>query len=144
MFAGIPRNEDCTVTTDSDRLLLLSRLLDPEDYRFIEVLNPRIAKRFRRVRMQIFRRELWAIASEVAPTWRADVTRIEAAGYWRAYPALVRRTALIYCAITKLRFACMLFSYDLPMLIDVRAATDHLVRYATAAALSATPSHSLG
>jgi hypothetical protein len=132
------------VTTDCDRLVLLASLLDPEDYQFIEARNPAIAKRFRSQRMRIFRNELWAIANNVGPTFRARASRIDAAGYWRAYPSLVQRTALICCAIAKLRFACMLFSWHLPVLIDVRAATSRLIRDATAGALSVAPSHSLG
>jgi hypothetical protein len=132
------------VTTDCDRLALLARLLDPEDYRFIETRNPAIAKRFRSQRMRIFRTEWWAIANNIGPTFRAGASRIDAAGYWRAYPSLLHRTALICCAIAKLRFACMLFSWHLPVLIDVRATTNRLVRYATAGTLSVAPSHSPG
>jgi hypothetical protein len=125
-------------------LLLLARFLEAGDYEFIEARNPAIAKRFRRKRMRIFRNELWAIANEAGLTFRASASRIDAAGYWRAYPSLVRRTALTYCAIAKLRFACMLFSWRLPVLIDVRTTTNLLVGYARAGALSVAPSHSLG
>ena len=132
------------MTTECDRLLLLAGLLDPEDYRFMESLNPAIAKNFRRERMRIFRTELRTIANEVGSTFRPRVSRLDAAGYWWAYPSLVHRTALICCALAKLRFACMLFSCRLPVLIDVRATTNRLARYITAEALSAEPSHSPG
>jgi hypothetical protein len=132
------------VTTERDRLLLLARLLDPEDYEFIEARNPTIAARFRRQRMRIFRTELWAIVNDVRSMFRPRVSRLDAAGYWWAYPSLVHRTALICCAIAKLRFACMLFSWRLPVLIDVHVTTNRLARYITAEALSAEPSHSPG
>lgn len=135
---------DPVVITNRDRLLLLTRFLDPEDYEFIEAHNSAAAKRFRSKRMRIFRSELWNLANEVGSTFRARASQIDAAGYWRAYPSLVQRTALTYCAIAKLRFACTLFSWRLPVPIDVRATANLLVRYATAGAPSAAPSHSLG
>ena len=82
------------------------------------------------------------IAGEFGVTFRARASRIEAAGQWRAYPALVGGTLLTYGAIGKLRLACMLFSWHLPVPIDVPAAVSRLAGFATAGELSITPSHS--
>lgn len=132
------------MTSPTDRLLLLVRLFEPEDYRFIETRNPAIAKRFRYQRMRIVRTELWEVAGETGSAFRDRASRIEAAGQWRAYPALLRRTALTFGAIAKLRLACTLFAWRLPLVIDVAKATDRLVGFATAGELSIAPSNSLG
>lgn len=131
------------VISARDRLLLLASLLDPEDYQFVEAQNPAIAKRFRSQRMQIFRAELWRIASNVGSTFRARASRIEAAGFWQAYLSLVHRTASTCYALSKLRFACMLFSWGLPVIVDVRTTTGLLFRCATAEAVFVAPPHSL-
>jgi hypothetical protein len=131
------------VTNTADRLLLLARLLDPEDYRFIETRNPAIADRFRHQRMRIVRTGLSEIAGEIGLKFRERASQIEAAGHWRAYPALVRRTALTFSAIGKLRLACTLFEWRLPVLIDVASATQRLAGLATAGELSIVPPNSL-
>jgi hypothetical protein len=119
------------------RLLLLASLLDPEDYRFVEARRPAIAKRFRNDRMKIFRAELWRIAHEVGSMFRTRASRFDAAGYWRGYPALLERTALTFYALAQLRLACLLFSWHLPVLIDVAASTNRLIGYAMAESPSA-------
>jgi hypothetical protein len=132
------------VTNTSDRLLLLARLLDPEDYRFIETRNPVIARRFRHQRMRIVQTELREVACEVGSKFRERASLIEASGQWRAYPALVRRTALTFGAIAKLRLATTLLAWRLPVLIDVAAATERLVGFATSGELSIVPSNFRG
>ncbi len=136
-----PSTTSETVTNFSDRLQLLTRLLDSEDYRFIETRNPAIAKRFRHQRMRIVRIGLREIAGELGSTFRKRASRIEAAGRWRAYPALAGGTALTFCAIAKLRLACTLFAWRLPVPIDVAAAAKQVSGFATAGELSIAPAH---
>ena len=132
------------MTTRLDRFVLLATLLDLADYEFVEALDPPLAKRFRRQRMQIMRAELRAITREVGLTFLERAARLEAGAYWRGYPSLIHSTALTYCAIARLRLASMLFSWHLPVLIDVGATTDRLARYAMAGASCVAPSRSLG
>jgi len=128
----------------ADRFVLLARLLNEADYEFVERLNTSIAKRFRRHRMGIFRKELRKIARDVGSGFRVKASRLEAAGCWRDYPSLVYVTGLTFWALARLRFACLLFSMRLPVLIDVAATTNGLAKYVTAGASSAAPSRSLG
>ena len=125
------------MTSQDERFELLVRILEPADYRFIQMRNPAISRRFRRDRMRIFRRELRRIAAESGRAYQRRASRISAAGKWDAYAPLLMETTSSFCSIGKLAFAGTLFSWHLPMVIDVGTNARQLIRYLTAPAASA-------
>jgi hypothetical protein len=131
------------VTSQDERFDLLVRILEPADYRFIQMRDPAISRRFRRERIRIFRRELRRIAAESGRTYQRRASRISAAGKWDAYAPLLIETASSYSSIVKLAFAGTLFSWHLPMVIDVGRNARQLVQFLTAPAASAEPRNSL-
>ncbi len=117
------------MTTDSERFGLLVRILESNDYAFIQHRNPSIAKRFRRDRLRIFRRELRDIAADSVETYQKRVSRISAAGQWSAYGPLVRETASVFVSLGKLSLAGTLFSWRIPVMINAGINVERLVKY---------------
>src|SRR5262249_43779932 len=99
---------------DNDRLRLLIRILEPEDYAFIQRQNPLIAGRFRRDRMKVFRGGLRAITQEFLRSYEKRLSRINAAGCWQAYPGLLWSTITTFFFIGELWLAGALFWCRLP------------------------------
>jgi len=130
------------VLTHAERFGLLVRILDTGDYRFIQHRSPSIEKGFRRHRLRIFRRELRSIAGDSLRAYRKRASRISAAGRWSTYTPLVLETASTFCSIGKLAFAATLFSWRMPVIINVGVNADRLLRYVTSAGLSAAPQNS--
>jgi hypothetical protein len=130
------------VTNQNERFELLVRILEPADYRFIQMRNPAISRRFRRDRLRIFRKELRRIAAESGRAYQRRASRISSAGKWDAYAPLLMETASSFCAIGKLAFAGTMFSWHLPVVIDVGRNARRLLGYLTAPAASVEPRNS--
>ena len=137
-----PLDEVSAETNQGDRFQLLCRILEPSDYRFIQMRNPALQRRFRRDRMRIFRRELRRIAADSGRAYQRRASRISASGQWNAYGPLLMETASSFLSIGKLAVAGRLFSWRLPTMIDVRANTGRLVRYLSVPAASEVPEQS--
>lgn len=120
----------------NERLSLLIRILDPEDYRYIRAHDFRTEARFRRERMKIYRGELRNIASEAVRSYQTRLSNINSAAQWAAYPGLVWSTASTFSSIGKLWVAGALFRVRLPVMVDVAAQRERLQRFLTAEALS--------
>jgi hypothetical protein len=120
----------------NERLGLLIRILDPEDYQYIRAYDFRIEARFRRERMRIYRGELRNLASDALRSYRTRLSNINAAGRWGAYPGLVMSTASTFSSIGKLWLAGALFQMRLPVMVDVAAHRERLNNFLTAEALS--------
>src|SRR5437899_3263681 len=137
-----PFNEVPADTDQGERFQLLVRILEPADYRFIEMRNPAIQRQFRRDRMRIFRKELKRIAADSRAAYHRRLSRISASGQWNAYGPLLMDTMSSFVSIQKLRLASRLFAWHLPNIVDINANTAHLVRYLTVAAASEAPHRS--
>src|SRR5690348_14784906 len=123
----------------NERLGLLIRMLDPEDYRFIAAFDLRTEIHFRRKRMKIYRGELREIAGEALRSYRAGLSNINAAGRWSAYPDLVWNTLGAFSSIATLWMAGSLFRLRLPVMFDVAARRERLQRFLTDETRSAKP-----
>lgn len=123
----------------SDRLALLIRMLDPEDYQYIRAYDFRLEARFRRDRMRIYRAELRTIAADALESYQARLSNLNAAGAWIRYPSLVLSTANSFFSIGKLCVAGALFRFRIPVLVNLRKPQERLQRFLTIEGSSAEP-----
>src|SRR5882724_2883492 len=137
-----PFDDVSAETNQGERFQLLVRILEPADYRFMEMRNPAIQRQFRRDRMRIFRGELRRIAADSGRAYQRRLSRISASGQWNAYGPLLMETASSFFAIGKLAVAAKLFAWRLPTVVDVGANTGRLVRYLNVPAASEAPHRS--
>jgi hypothetical protein len=114
-----------------DRLRIMGRLLDPEDFAFVSS-DRSVLPKLRRARSRVFRRYLAHAGSETLRSYRVRLDRIRAVHAWsRAYPALLSDTAMTIFCLGKLRVALWLFAWRMPAIIDVARNVDRLVSYAS-------------
>jgi hypothetical protein len=113
----------------SERLELLIRMLDPEDYGYIRAQDSRVEARFRRERMKVYRSALKALAWDVADIYQTRLANMNAAGYWSAYPRLLLSTASMFFSLGKLWCAGILFRYRLPVGVNLPAQEALLQRF---------------
>ena len=126
----------------NERLGLLIRMLDPEDYRFVACYDFRTESRFRRERMRIYRGELRSIVMDAIRSHHAGLANINAAGRWSSYPSLVLGTMSALLCIGKLWAAGALFGLRLPVLFDLAAQRERLQSLLSPEPLSVTPRRS--
>jgi len=123
----------------NERLDLLIRILDPEDYRYIGAHDLRAEAQFRRERLRIYRSGLRELSSGIVRSYQARLANMNAAGQWTAYPRLAWSTAATLMAIGKLWMAGSMFRFRLPLLVNVAAQRDRLQRFLTVETPSAEP-----
>jgi hypothetical protein len=115
----------------AERLGLLIRILDPEDYRYIGGHDLRLESRLRRERMKIYRVGLLEIGSEIVDSYHARLANMNRAARWGAYGGLVVSTASMFLSLGKLWAAGALFGLRLPIFFDVAAQSERLSGFLT-------------
>jgi len=125
--------------TQTERFEFFLRLLEPEDYEFIRMNYPGIAKRFRRDRFRVFRAELSAIYAETGAAYRRRFSRIHQASLYGQIVPLWSETALAFGAAGKLSLAALLFFCRIPAPLRLDGCAARLVRYLKIEGLSTEP-----
>lgn len=123
----------------TERIELLQRLLDPEDYRYIKAQSDRMEAHFRRERMRIYRIGLRELMATMGDLYQARLSAMNAAGQWSAYPGLAWNTLGTFWALGRLWMAGTLFRFRLPLLVDVAAQHERLLRMVTHETSGETP-----
>lgn len=118
--------------TKLDRLRVVSRLLDPDDFLLVSG-NRAVYKKFRRDRARIFGLYLRELSAEVRGSYSVRLDHIRTSASWSGdYPALLHDTAAALLSLVRLRMALVLFVLRLPALVSVAGNVDRLLSYASA------------
>ena len=123
----------------NERLALLVRMLDPDDYRYIRAYNFQIESEFRRRRMRIYRGALATLAGDILDSYQNRLANMNAAGSWHAYPGLAFSTASMFVSIGKLWIAAAMFQFRLPVIMNLAAQQLRLESFLSVEPISARP-----
>jgi hypothetical protein len=115
-----------------ERLAILIRILDPEDYRFVAGFDLRIERDLRRKRLSIYREGLRDLRVEIVDAYHAHLSNINAAARWGAYPTLLWNTGAMFVSLSKLWIAGSLFGMRLPVVIDLNRQHQRLAAFLAA------------